>query len=94
MESGENQNDTIIKNLPAGSYTVTEILCPSGYEFSESDPANGEVIVSGADASIIFTNSKSSEPDDPTKDDGVVINQFTYEERDGVLGWFWNRVGG
>ena len=94
LESGENQNDTIIKNLPAGSYTVTEILCPSGYEFSESDPANGEVIVSGADASIIFTNSKSSEPDDPTKDDGVVINQFTYEERDGVLGWFWNRVGG
>ena len=92
LKSGENQNDTIIKNLPAGSYTVTEILCPSGYEFSESDPANGEVIVSGAGASITFTNSKSSDPDDPTKDDGVVINQFTYEtEGEGRPGWFWNR---
>lgn len=82
-----------IKNLPAGSYTVTEILCPSGYEFSERDPANGEVTVSGAGASITFTNRKNSDPDDPTKDDGVVINQFTYKtEGAGRPGWFWNRV--
>ena len=91
LKSGENQNDTIIKNLPAGRYTVTEILCPSGYVVGTQAQL---VTVSGASASIAFTNSKSSEPDDPTKDDGVVINQFTYEERDGVLGWFWNRVGG
>ena len=93
-DCGKTGKSVTIKNLPAGNYTVTEILCPSGYEFSERDPANGEVTVSSAGASIAFTNSKSSEPDDPTKDDGVVINQFTYEERDGVLGWFWNRVGG
>ena len=91
LKSGANRNDTIIKNLPAGDYTVTEILCPSGYVVGTQAQL---VTVSGASASIAFTNSKSSEPDDPTKDDGVVINQFTYEERDGVLGWFWNRVGG
>ena len=89
--NGEGKSVTI-KNLPAGDYTVTEILCPSGYVFGTSDPSDGKVTVSGDGAYVTFTNSKSSDPDDPTKDDGVVINQFTYEtEGEGRPGWFWNR---
>ena len=89
-DCGETGKSVTIKNLPAGDYTVTEILCPSGYVV---DTPEKSVTVSGDDASVTFTNSKSNDPDDPTKDDGVVINQFTYKTEDeGGPGWSWNRV--
>ncbi len=88
-DCGETGKSVTIKNLPAGSYTVAEILCPSGYVVGTPEKS---VTVSGDGASVTFTNSKSSDPDDPTKDDGVVINQFTYKTEDeGGPGWFWNR---
>lgn len=87
LDAGKNSGDTVVKNLPAGSYTVEEILCPKGYAFDSRTPLNGTVIVSGADASIEFVNTVTTEPDDPTKDEGTAINSFVYED-----GWTWTWV--
>ena len=76
-----------INNLPAGKYTVTEILVPTGYTKDSSNPADGEVTVSGDTGKITFTNTVTG-GDDFTKDDGMVINQFTYKNGD----WHWNKV--
>ena len=76
-----------INNLPAGKYTVTEILVPTGYTKDSSNPADGEVTVSGDTGKITFTNTVTG-GDDFTKDDGTVINQFTYKNGD----WHWNKV--
>ena len=84
LNAGENHNDTVVKNLPAGSYTVQEVSCPKGYAFESSNPADGKVTVSGAGASIGFVNTVTTEPDDPTKDEGTAINSFVYED-----GWTW-----
>ena len=87
LNAGENHNDTVVKNLPAGSYTVQEVSCPKGYAFESSNPADGKVTVSGAGASIGFVNTVTTEPDDPTKDEGTAINSFVYED-----GWTWTWV--
>lgn len=84
LNAGENRNDTVVKNLPADSYTVEEILCPKGYALESRNPVDGTVLVSGADASIEFVNTVATGPDDPTKDEGTAINSFVYED-----GWTW-----
>ena len=84
LNAGENHNDTVVKNLPADSYTVEEILCPKGYALESRNPVDGTVLVSGADASIEFVNTVATGPDDPTKDEGTAINSFVYED-----GWTW-----
>lgn len=87
LNAGENHNDTVVKNLPAGSYTVQEVSCPKGYAFESSNPVDGKVTVPGAGASIDFVNTVTTEPDDPTKDEGTAINSFVYED-----GWTWTWV--
>ena len=87
LNAGENHNDTVVKNLPADSYTVQEVSCPKGYAFESSNPVDGKVTVSGAGASIGFVNTVTTEPDDPTKDEGTAINSFVYED-----GWTWTWV--
>lgn len=87
LNAGANSNKTVVKNLPAGSYTVQEVSCPKGYAFESSNPDDGTVTVSGAGASIGFVNTVTTEPDDPTKDEGTAINSFVYED-----GWTWTWV--
>ena len=88
LNAGTNSNKTVVKNLPAGSYTVEEILCPKGYVLDHSNPANGEVNVPGADASIEFINTVNTDPDDPTKDDSMAINRFN-KDQGGIWSWTW-----
>ncbi len=88
LNEGETSNHTVVKNLPAGSYTVEEILCPKGYVLDHSNPANGEVNVPGADASIEFINTVNTDPDDPTKDDSIAINRFN-KDQSGIWSWTW-----
>ena len=87
VNQGASTGTATINNLPAGNYTVTEILVPTGYTKGNSNPADGEVTVSGDTGKITFTNTVTG-GDDFTKDDGMVINQFTYENG----GWHWNKV--
>lgn len=85
VENGILQNSTVINNLPAGDYTVTEILCPNGYEIND---ASSKVvkITGGKKTSVTFLN-KLSTTDDPTKDSGSVTNRFTHTDD----GWTWNK---
>ena len=85
VENGIPQNSTVINNLPAGDYTVTEILCPNGYEIND---ASSKVvkITGGKKTSVTFLN-KLSTTDDPTKDSGSVTNRFTHTDD----GWTWNK---
>ena len=88
LGAGKNSGDTVVKNLPAGSYTVEEILCPKGYALESSNPDNGTVFVSGADALIEFVNTVTTNPDDPTKDDSMAINRFS-KDQNGEWTWDW-----
>ncbi|WP_294458275.1 VWA domain-containing protein [uncultured Allofournierella sp.] len=88
LNEGETSNHTVVKNLPAGSYTVEEILCPKGYVLDHSNPVGGEVNVSGEGALIEFFNTVNTDPDDPTKDDSIAINRFN-KDQSGIWSWTW-----
>lgn len=85
VKNGKPQNSTVINNLPAGGYTVTEILCPNGYEINDAS-SKVVTITGGKKTSVTFAN-KLSTTDDPTKDSSSVTNRFTHTDD----GWTWNK---
>lgn len=84
-ESDDKVETVTIANLPAGTYTVTELGYPSGY--SVVGDSVKTCMVQGTTGEVLFENNKNT-TDDPARDDSVAVNNFTHDES----GWVWNWV--
>lgn len=84
VNAGADSGSVTLKNLPVGTYTITEIACPNGYESKTSEQNQ---TVSGPEVSVEFTNQVKDK--DYTRDDGMVINQFTCNQSGD---WIWNKL--
>lgn len=81
------QKTVIIKNLPSGTYEVTE-LTANGYSVVDgSNVISGLVVGTQEPAKAVFTNQSNG--DNKPGDNDFANNQFTY---DGTS-WNWKRVG-
>ena len=81
------QKTVIIKNLPSGTYEVTE-LTANGYSVvDDSNVISGLVVGTQEPAKAVFTNQSNG--DNKPGDNDFANNQFTYDGKS----WTWNRVG-
>ena len=58
VTNGEGENTITVSNLPHGKYTVTEVLTEELSNAWKTDKATHEVTVSGAEAEVLFTNTR------------------------------------
>lgn len=80
------QKTVIIKNLPSGTYEVTE-LTANGYSVVDgSNVISGLVVGTQEPAKAVFTNQSNG--DNKPGDNDFANNQFTYDGKS----WTWNRV--
>lgn len=76
-----------IKNLPSGTYEVTE-LTANGYSVVDGSNVISDLVVGTQEpAEAVFTNQSNG--DNKPGDNDFANNQFTYDGKS----WNWNRVG-
>lgn len=81
VANNTSEGSAVLKNIPTGSYTVTEIAWPNGYEGASEQ----QVEVRDNTSFVTFEDEVVAK--DYTHDDGVVINNFTHNNG----GWQWTK---